>query len=600
MNQIQRFIAGVRERLKSHLFDNQKLVQDFFLYSSVIVSTSAIVMMVVSLGYPLSDLYSGWFNNAFIIALTFYVVRFIFNIMYSLDRRYYIRSNRFELSLVIIYVFVLFTYTFWSRWIVETATLIIDKDTFVYYIKLGLRIFFLFFAANDIAKYSELLSKLRVGTSGLLILSFIILIFAGAGILCMPNMTYDGIRFLDALFISTSAACVTGLSVVDISEVFTTRGHLIIMLLIQFGGWNIITFAAFFSTFLWNSSGIKYQSILHDVVSTNSMSETKTMLRKIIYYSLVIEFVGAFLMFVYWLSVGYFDSYQENVFYSVFHSVSAFNNAGFSLWSLGLLDPSVRYAYFIQLVIMILIFLGGIGFFVLQEGTKRKNRIKRNRFSISSRIAIYTSLVLIAVGCVLYFVLEVNRSMIFDSTFDKMWVSLFQSVSARTAGFNTVDFSQLNTSTLFVIIMLMFVGASPASTGGGIKTTTFFVLIKSAMSIISSSRHVTFDKNTISYTVVNKAFTLFFFAVILICASTFALSITEENMRFMDLLFEEVSAFGTVGLSTGITSQLSDVGRVIIILTMFLGRVGLLTIGVALARKVFSDYKYPDVRILVG
>lgn len=600
MNPIQRFIAGMRESLKSHLFDNQKLVQGFFLYSSMIVSTSAIVMLVVSFGYPLSEPYLRWFNNTFIIALTFYAVRFVFNITYSLDRKDYMRSNRFELSLVIIYAFVLFTYTFWGTWIVKTATLIIDEGDFGYYIRLGLRIFFLFFAANDIAKYSELLSKLKIGTSGLLILSFIILIFAGAGILCMPNMTYDGIRFLDALFISTSAACVTGLSVVDVSEVFTTRGHLIIMLLIQFGGWNIITFAAFFSTFLWNSSGIKYQSILHDVVSTNSMSETKTMLRKIIYYSLVIEFVGALLMFVYWLSVGYFDSYQENMFYSVFHSVSAFNNAGLSLWSDGFCNPSVRYAYFIQLIIMVLIFLGGIGFFVLQEGTKRRKDVKRRRFSISSRIAIYTSIILIVGGCILYFVLETNRSMAFDSTFDKVWISLFQSISARTAGFNTVDFSQLNTPTLFVIIMLMFVGASPASTGGGIKTTTFFVLIKSAMSIISSSRHVTFGKNTISYAVVNKAFTLFFFAVILICASTFALSVTEENMRFMDLLFEEVSAFGTVGLSTGITSQLSDVGKVIIILTMFLGRVGLLTIGVALARRSFSDYKYPDVRILVG
>lgn len=597
---VKRALANLRETVKSHLFDNQRLISDFFLYSSLFVSISAIAMLVVGFGYNISPEYSKWLNIGFVSALTFYAARFVFHITYSLDRKNYIRNNRFEFSLFILYAFILVGYMFFRTWIFQKITLIIDESVLGYYLRLGLRVFFLFFAANDIAKYSELLSKLRLGTSGLLILSFILLIFAGAGILCMPKMTYDGIRFLDALFISTSAACVTGLSVVDVSEMFTPRGHFIIMLLIQFGGWNIITFTAFFSTFLWNSSGIKYQSILHDVVSTNSMSETKTMLRRIIYYSLIIEFVGAALMFTYWSSVDLFDSTGENIFYSIFHSVSAFNNAGFSLWSLGLMDPAIRYSYFIQLVIMILIFLGGIGFFVLQETTRRKSNSRTSRYSISSLIAIYTSVILIIVGASFYFVLEGSNSMVYNSSFDKFWISLFQSVSARTAGFNTVDFSALSNPTLFLIIVLMFIGASPASTGGGIKTTTFFVLAKSAFSMIGSSRYVTFGKNTISYTIVNKAFTLFFFAVMLISISTFALSITEENLRFIDIFFEEVSAFGTVGLSTGITPLLSDVGRVIIIITMFLGRVGLLTIGVALARRSFSDYKYPDVRIMVG
>lgn len=600
MNAFQSFLAEVRERVKSHLFDNKNLIQVFFLYSSLLVSVLAIIILILGFGYTLSVQQHYWFNISFVIALTFYVVRFLFNITYSMDRKNYMKGNYFEFGLVIIYLVILFNYLFLGTWIEQKVGLILDEGDFGHVLRTGVRIFFLLFAANDIARYSELLSKLRIGTSGLLILSFIILIFSGAGILCMPNMTNGGIRFLDALFTSTSAACVTGLAVVDISEVFTTKGHFIIMLLIQFGGWNIITFAAFFSTFLWDSSGIKYQSILHDVVSTNSMSETKTMLRKIIYYSLAIEFVGAVMMFIYWYSIGFFDSTQQNIFYSVFHAVSAFNNAGLTLWSQGLVDPALRYSYFIQSIIMILIFLGGIGFFVLQEMTSRRRNIRGHRFSLSSSIALRTSFILIIIGASLFFVLEANNSMTFTSTFDKAWVSLFQSVSSRTAGFNSIDLSQLNNPTLFVLIALMFVGASPASTGGGIKTTTFFVLITTAFSVIRSSKHVTYGKNTISYVVVNKAFTLFFFAVLLICLSTFALSVTEENMQFIDILFEEVSAFGTVGLSTGITAQLSDVGRIIIIITMFLGRVGLLTIGVALARHVFSDYKYPDVKILVG
>ncbi|MDD4576779.1 MAG: potassium transporter TrkG, partial [Bacteroidales bacterium] len=238
--------------------------------------------------------------------------------------------------------------------------------------------------------------------------------------------------------------------------------------------------------------------------------------------------------------------------------------------------------------------------FALSSYRRRKKQPWKG-LQLSTRIVLYTSLFLILAGSVVFYFLEYDKSMSNETSFAKVFHSVFQSVSSRTAGFSTVNFSLVTQPTLLFFIILMFIGASPGSTGGGIKTTTFYLLFKLSIATIIGKKHIESGRNSIPFSLIDKATTVFLFAITLIFVSTFLLSITEEGISFIDLLFEEVSAFATCGLSTGITSSLSPAGRIIIIVSMFVGRIGPLTLGIALSRKVMTNkYRYPNANIMVG
>lgn len=419
-------------------------------------------------------------------------------------------------------------------------------------------------------------------------------------------MTVSGIKPIDALFTSTSACCVTGLVVVDTSMCFTLKGKTIIMFLIQAGGLNIISFATLFATFYRNSAGIKMQSLIKDIVSTDKLSNTRELLRKIFLYSIFIELTGAVLLFITWPNELIFRGIGEKIYFSLFHSVSAFNNAGFALFTDNLYTITVKHAYNLQLVIAALIFLGGIGFIVLEDVFSLKNirerrKIKWKRLHAHSRIALYTSGILIGAGALVLFLVEYKNTLSGYGVYGSIVSSLFQSVTCRTAGFNTVDISHLGQPIIIFMMFLMFIGASPGSTGGGIKTTTFSVILRSAISTIKGRKNVEIVKHTISSDTISRAYSIALFSISLIFISTFALSITEPDKSFLSLLFEEISAFGTVGLSTGITSSLSFAGKSIIILTMYIGRIGTLTLALAITKRViFTKYRYSEINVLVG
>jgi potassium uptake TrkH family protein len=458
----------------------------------------------------------------------------------------------------------------------------------------------------ELSKATKFLSSINLGPSALMLLSFIILISTGSLLLMLPEMTTHGIRYIDALFTSTSACCVTGLTSVDTATCFTLKGKFIIMLLIQFGGINIISFATFFATFSSGSSGLKNKSILKDILSVDEISSTRTLLQQIIFFSIGIELIGAILMYFYWTYNGTLNGQGETVFYSIFHSVSAFNNAGFGLWTNNIYDNTIRHQYFIHIVIMFLIFFGGLGFMAMRDifnpsKILLRRKYKWKKLQLSTSVALQTSIALIIVGAVFFFFLEQNKSIAGENRISQICASFFQSVSARTAGFNSVDFTLVGQPMLIIFIILMFIGASPGSTGGGIKTTTFYVLFKSAIATLTGKKNIEIKKHTISFSLVDQAYTIVLFSISLIFMSTFILTITESDVDFIKLLFEEVSAFGTVGLSTGITSGLSDTGKMILIFTMYTGRVGTLTLGLAIAKKAISTkYKYAHGSIMIG
>jgi potassium uptake TrkH family protein len=471
---------------------------------------------------------------------------------------------------------------------------------------LVIQLFFFIILILDIAKASQRIGLLNLGPSALLALSFIILIFAGAGLLMLPEMTVDhSIRFVDALFTSCSASCVTGLIVVDTATFFTLKGKIIIMLLIQLGGLNIITFATYFTTF-YKSSGLKYQSLLKDLLSTEKVTENRRLLWDIILFSLIIEAIGSITLFFQWGDAVEFTSIRQQIFFSMFHTVSAFNNAGFALFTNNLYEESVRHLYGLQITIATLIFFGGLGFTVMHDIFAPKTILDRFRYpwkklKVNTKIVLFTSIILVIFGAVMFYILEYNNTLDRSSIFGSIVSAVFQSVTTRTAGYNTVDFTQLGQPILIIMIMLMFIGASPGSTGGGIKTTTFAMLFKSAITTLRGKKNIEIFKSNISFDCIDRAYSLLLFAIIVILGSAFLLTITEPGVPFLDLLFEETSAFGTVGLSTGITADLSDAGKYIIITSMFIGRIGPLTLALSLIRRKGSNnYRYANANVMIG
>ena len=599
-------IFRIREFINIRLYTHKALVIRALHVASIIVSLVAIAAIIYQHGFPQTPFNLQFTESIIEFSLIFYVLKFLIRIFYDFHPIDFIKNNRFEAVLLSLVAVDQLVRLFSGSHLVQQFLTGIGFPGIHTYYNLFIQFYFFLIIAIELGKAGRFIDHIHIGPSGLLALSFVFIIFAGAGLLLLPEMTVSGISPIDALFTSTSACCVTGLVVVDTSLCFTLKGKTIIMFLIQIGGLNIISFATLFATFHRSSAGIRMQSLIKDIVSTDKLSNTRVLLRKIFLYSIFIELAGAVLLFITWPNELIFRGIGEKLYFSLFHSVSAFNNAGFGLFTDNLYDISVRHAYNLQLVIAALIFLGGIGFIVLEDVFSLKNirerrKVKWKRLQAHSRIALYTSLILIVAGAIVFYLVEYDKSIKGYGLYGSIVSSIFQSVTCRTAGYNTVDFTRLGQPILIFMMFLMFVGASPGSTGGGIKTTTFSVILRSAISTIKGRKNVEIVKHTISNDTISKAYSIALFSISLIFISTFALSITEPDKTFISLLFEEISAFATVGLSTGITSSLSFAGKCIIILTMYIGRIGTLTLALAITKRiVYSKYRYSEINVLVG
>ncbi len=458
------------------------------------------------------------------------------------------------------------------------------------------------------AKASTTLDLVKLEASTMFIFSFIVLILGGALLLMLPEMTTDrlGSDWMTAIFTSTSASCVTGLIVVDTATYFTFKGQLVIMALIQFGGLNIISFATFFASLYSKGVGIKHHSMMQDFFSSGSLMDAKALLRQIIFLTITIETIGTILIFSLWDHGINFNSFGQKLFYSVFHSISAFNNAGFSLFSNGLYDPLVKHSYILHLAIAGLIFFGSLGFSTIRDifsfGSMRERmRLPWKKYTLSTQISLYSSVILIVFGALTFYLIEKNQILAGQKPFESTVTSIFQSITCRTTGFNTVDTAALQVPTMILMIFLMFIGASSGSTGGGIKTSTFALIMVSSIATLRGKRNLELFRHNIAWELLNKAFSIFIFSASFIFIATFALSILEPATDILLLLFESVSAFCTVGLSANVTANLSEPSKYIIIACMFVGRIGTLTLGFALSKKVLTvAYRYPNAHFMIG
>lgn len=441
-------------------------------------------------------------------------------------------------------------------------------------------------------------SGLLTSPARMLVLGFGGLISVGTLLLLLPLASAPGrsVSFIDALFTATSAVCVTGLVIKDISTDFSLFGQLVILLLIQIGGFGYMTVATMPALLLGRKIGLKEQLILQEALNLLSLGGIMEFLRGLIKITLLFEGIGALL-----LAARFALDFPlpRAIYLGIFHAISAFNNAGFSLFSTNLV--AYRDDLAVNLIITTLIILGGLGFVVYRDLSCRQ-------LSLHTKLALIMTASLIIGGTLLFFVEEVQNHQAFASLSwpQRVLVSYFHAINARTAGFNTVDLAQLSSVALYILIVLMFIGASPGGTGGGIKTTTFGTIVLDLWTSLRGQVEVTVFHRRLPAETVAKAYLIAALAFFWLSGVT-VLLLAIEHQDFLRLLFEVTSALGTVGLSTGdggvlsFSALLSDFGKMAIALTMFVGRVGPVTLGMAILKSSrHARVRYAEGTVIVG
>jgi len=476
-------------------------------------------------------------------------------------------------------------------------------------------VLFLIFIRETLALNINL-KRSNLNPAQLFIASFVLVILGGAFLLMVPKATHTGISFMDALFTSTSAVCVTGLIVVDTGTHFTVLGQSIIMILIQLGGLGIMTFTSYFSYFFKGGSSYENQLLLKDMTQSEKIADIYRTFKRIILLTLSIEGIGAFAIYQ---SMGTAEvaAIGEPIFFSVFHSISGFCNAGFSTLTNSLYETGFRFNYILQIVVAILFITGGLGFPIVFNFVKYLKHLLINRLvpalrfkqaihkpwviNINARIVVITTFILLTGATLLVFLFEYDHTLAEHHGIGKVITAFFTAATPRTAGFNAVGTESLRLSSLLLMLFLMWVGASPASTGGGIKTSTLAIGVLNSLSLARGRQRIEIYHREISGFSVRRAFAIMFLSLLAIGTAVFLITVFEHGQSLFPIVFECFSAYGTVGLSLGITSSLSDASKVVLILTMFIGRVSMLTILVAVLRKVrHVAYRHPTEDILIN
>ena len=431
----------------------------------------------------------------------------------------------------------------------------------------------------------------------ILVIGFGSLILLGTILFMLPIATYEkgrGLSFIDALFEATSAVCVTGLAVVDTGTTFTLFGEIVLLCLIQIGGWGFMTTGIFMFIILGKKIGLKERLLLQDSLNVFTLSGVVSLVKRIILITIIMELIGAAALAIRW---SFEMPLAKAIYYGIFHSISAFNNAGFGLepdnLSKWVGDPTVN------IMVTLLFITGGIGFTVILDLFYKQSFRK---LSLHSKVTLLMTLILNIIGPLIILISEYRNPLTIGNLpfGDKLWASYFQGVVTRTAGFNTIDIGALNLSSLVFMMALMFIGASSGSTGGGIKVTTFTIIILAFWSVVTNRENVNIFKRRISWELVNKSLSIVVAGMFFIFIIFFLLTFTEKA-DMSKLLFETISAFGTVGLSANFTPELSPLGRVLITIMMFIGRLGPLTMAFALLHsRKGAKFRYAEEKILIG
>ncbi|MDW8109067.1 MAG: TrkH family potassium uptake protein [Candidatus Kryptonium sp.] len=589
-----------------HHSDRLKKIIDILNGIMIVVAGSVIATFVIEYGFHIDELTERILHQFNSIAIFYFVFFNLSKLILNPDPISYFRKKWLEFILTFLIIIQSIGFLFYIH-----GAQIIDIKTITRIYIASSQIYLTLDIALKALRYSQSLIQKSIHPAQLLVLSFLIMILLGTFLLFLPKATYHGISFIDALFTATSAVCVTGLIVVDTGTHFTRLGQIIILVLIQLGGLGIMTFTTFFVILLSGGMGIKEKILLSEIFSEKNLSKISSTVSRILILTFSVEALGAIALF-YFLPDSIFKSKMEKVFHSIFHSISAFCNAGFSTFSNNLIDIKDNIPAI--LTIALLFILGGLGFIALTESIEKPflKTIRRIKFihdkippqtivfSLHSKLTIYTTVILIILGTLIFLMLEFNNTLRTENFWGKIIHAFFQAVTPRTAGFNTLEISKIGVPTALFISLLMWIGASPGSTGGGIKTTSFALVILKIYAMITGKDKVEIFRKQVSEESISRAFVSALLSAFLILTATFILTITEKTFELVDIFFEVVSAFGTVGLSRGITADLTIFGKLIIIMMMFIGRVGPLVFSFAIFGRIEKrKYEYQKENVLV-
>lgn len=532
------------------------------------------------------------------VIVSIFVLLVLLKFFFNPEKIKYIIENPIEFTLgsifvTIVLLYQIFTYSS-NHYLISfklTSTLI--KAYFIF-----VQFYIIFNTVVTFIRTREKGFFYSINPARLFAFSFLLVIIIGACFLKLPKATLTPISWINAFFMSTSAVCVTGLTTINIADAFTIQGQAVIIFLMQIGGLGMVTLTAFFALFIQKGIRLKDQFIVGEILDDENISSLYNILKNIVKITFFFEFLGMILLYFFWGNMTQSDF--ERIFNSVFHAVSAYCNAGLSNLPNGLQTPGYSTYYPPIIVIMILIIAGGLGFYTVVDiiNPKKKKFPKGQRLKLQTRIVIFSYIALVFGGAFLIWLLQ--RPQWKELPWDEQIMnSLFTSVASRTAGFSIVEISTMLIPPLLIVIFMMYIGGAPNSTAGGIKVTTAVALFVSLWGFIKGKERIEMARRTIPMILIRKAFIIMVSSVLLIFGALFLLSITEKHTYF-DLFFETVSAFGTVGLSRGITPFLSEWGKVIIIAVMYFGRIGMITLALLVTERITKHtYRFPDTTLMI-
>lgn len=573
---------------------------------TIFISLIGVGVALIDSGFTLST----WLQHVFhLFYLTIILLGFIATIWRYLRAKTRLSVNKVAifdlLASVAIFLLLAIHFTELAR-----SGLSMPVDGFIA-IKIAVFVTFI----REISDNNFNLNRAFLNPGQFFILSFLAVVLVGSLMLMMPNATNEPITFIDALFTATSAVCVTGLIVVDTATRFTTFGQVIIIGLIQIGGLGILTFVTYFSYFFKGGVSYETQLSISEMNFSRRLGDMVSTLKSILYVTFGVEALAAMLIYI-----SIYDlpgmNFSERLFFSVFHAISAFCNAGFSTFSAGLYDESLRFNYPLQLIISTTFLFGGMGFLIvanllryLRHRTQRALHPHDPRYgyqpwllSINSRITLITSGVLLLIGLIGVLMFEYNGILAEHSSFyGKVITGLFTAATPRTAGFNIADMDALAFPTIMLTIFLMWIGASPNSTGGGIKTSTFAIAVLNTLSLARGQTKVEVFQREIADISIRRAFSIMWLSLLVIGLGVTLISYDQPELDLIKVVFECFSAYSTVGLSLNLTADLSTFSKLVVSVIMFVGRVGMLTIFVALLKNRHQrNYRYPTEEITIN
>lgn len=447
-----------------------------------------------------------------------------------------------------------------------------------------------------------LFKKRRLSSVQIIVLFYFSSVLISTGLLSIPYFHKPGVElsFTDTLFTAVSAISVTGLTVVSIADSFNSWGILVLSVIIQFGGIGIMTLGTFFWILLGRKIGLAQRQWIAIDQNRSTLSGLVALMQDVLEMTLIIEAIGTLVLGSYFMFAGYIPEWHQAFYYGFFASISAFTNAGFDIFG----DSLVQFKddYVVQFVHIVLLILGAVGFPVLievKEYIKQRNLKNRYHFSLYTKLTTSTFFGLVIAGALMFYLFEFKHFLADQSWHASVFYSLFHSVTTRSGGLATMDISQLTEPTLLSLCILMFIGASPSSVGGGIRTTTFIVMILATLSYMRGRAEVKVFRKQLYQEDVTKAFVVFFVAMHLVVGATLIMMVTE-SFSMMQIFFEVSSAFGTTGLSMGITAELSTTGKYILMFLMFVGRIGIVHVLFLLKNEKPLGYQYPKERMIIG